>query len=162
MSTFIQPQELEDMIDNLKDNRPVEQIFGCGAKIIVKKHKKNNKVDVTLQYASNADWLTLWKNETTTPTTKGDVNDMIADMTLELEGICDINELLVDVADDNTVWYKTLTENQKKDICLQSKEFITAMVDIMSGEMTNTTDLYNELLAWGLTKDVLDLLEVVL
>lgn len=151
---MITEKEFKQWVDGLNNNRPSEQIFGNGCKIILKKRKKNNIVDVTLQYLNGGSWLTLWKGETKTPIPKGDADDILADIELELE------QLIDDTIEADTLWYKVLTDDDKEECLTQMKELLTGLIDILSVEISDEKEIYAELLKYGVTKHTLDLLEV--
>lgn len=151
---MITSDKLKSIIDGLKDDKPVSVTYDESTTLKIKKLAKSNTVYMSLVYEDDDKFFILWECTTKTPIDKGDSDDIIADIELELEPLSLEKD---DAFIEDYLWYEELTEPQKEQIILDAKVFINNVIDYLANESVITND---DLLNMGLSKQTLELLEV--
>lgn len=149
--------KLYDAIHNIKDNRPIS-ITSDNEQIRLKKHKKNNIVDVWLDYKINGVFREIFHVETTTDCTKGDVNDIVEDMSLEIPA--DLRKKKKKEDKPLEQWYDHITDSEKDYYLGKYQEIVLALWLAFYEEGYQDDEMKSTLEAYGITQDDLKMLGV--
>lgn len=155
-------EKLYEIITKLDNNRPVS-IKNDKEMVTVKKHKKNKVVDVWLFYKIKDSFKELWHTTTSTDCTKGDINDIVEDMSLEIPKESQEQEQEQVVTKQDKNWYDGLNASEREVCLCKYAMMVYTLLDVFLEQgVVDDKELIDEYSYYGLEEEDLRQLGVIL